>query len=160
MSYCSNCGTPAREGASFCFRCGKMLPPEDPPAPAVALPALSASIIPPAPAALSPAPRVTGYAASPPGKRRDAPGDSWFMRHPNWTMFLTWVCCLLLTLLVAINGASDWAWPSLLFPGPIILAVGCWGLRAKGQNIAWALVFLIPLGWIVILALENKRDYY
>lgn len=37
------------------------------------------------------------------------------------------------------------------------LGVTIWVCIKKGRSWAWALIFFVPFGWIILLALENKR---
>lgn len=87
--------------------------------------------------------------------------DKWFdVKHPNFTVgksllfavifeiiyyifFSTSLMCLIVVIIFA-----------LLFLSSLFFAV-----YAKGRNMTWVLFAFIPFGFIVILALSDKRTY-
>ena len=74
--FCTNCGSPVREGAAFCAKCGSQLTPSVPvaPAPVEAAPVAAPVAEPVAPAPVAePAPVVEPVAAPAPVEAAPAP---------------------------------------------------------------------------------------
>jgi hypothetical protein len=93
--------------------------------------------------------------------------ENWFERHLNWTLFLSEFGITLLVFFLAFVGGNlrtgriifaivFWA----IYLGLTFLDLG-WYLRKKNRNLAWMLMWFVPIGWIIILCLVNKSpDHY
>ncbi|MBN1689592.1 MAG: hypothetical protein JW901_01060 [Dehalococcoidia bacterium] len=104
--------------------------------------------------------------------------NKWFERHLNWSMILGWILAVPLGWAMAFIAGICWATAILLFNvenpseqqletvGVAVflitatvfsLAVTIWACIQKGRSWCWALLYPVPFGWIVLLALENRR---
>ena len=155
MSYCASCGSLTRAGAEFCVRCGRRLTADE---------MSRAAPEPPRPMAAKAAPELSrpdvAKDVSPQTPSYEYDSDNWFMRHPNWTIFLGWLLGGLLALFLSLSSGpltAETRQVAGAFGAIVFLAVTGWGLWAKGRNLAWILLSFVPFGWLFILALENKR---
>lgn len=95
---------------------------------------------------------------------------SWFQRHLNWTLVIIWL--LLWPVGFAIGffmaatgiypevfGDADLAAIEYLFNLVVLVISGGWILRQKNRSLWWVIVLLIPFGWIVFLALDNRTEW-
>jgi hypothetical protein len=113
-------------------------------------------------------------------KNKDDTGRSWFQRHLNWTAIPGFIILYLIDsfivffifVYISLSGPGETSLISydenglifillsiliIIFPQALIsLPLTCWILREKDQSLLWALISLIPFGWIVYMFLENK----
>jgi len=99
---------------------------------------------------------------------------NWFERHLNWTMVLAWLGTLpvafiagFIIAMVMVSAdpyVSEEALDGAGFVTGVIIAlvilIPSWGwvLKKKNRSLWWLLLGLfVPLGWIVLLCLENRR---
>jgi len=91
---------------------------------------------------------------------KTAASSSWAEHHVNFTMALAWLAVTtagFILLFVTQNESGESLlsiFGSLAFLG---LLVGVWGLQAKKRSLSWMFFFFIPLGFLVIFILANKR---
>lgn len=96
---------------------------------------------------------------------------NWFQRHLNWAIILGIVGSYLLAFIIAfVLGFLFYELPNdvlegfgltigLLIPIPLISIIVGWVLRQKSRRLWWLLMWwLVPFGWIVVFALENRRS--
>jgi hypothetical protein len=86
---------------------------------------------------------------------------SWFERHANWSMVIGWLITGIIAFVLLFFSASEsgealFIWYGGLFTLSVL--IGLWGLQTKGRTFSWIIFFLVPFGWVVILALGNKRE--
>jgi len=90
-------------------------------------------------------------------------GVNWFRKHVNWIaglIGLGWNILLLLKsietgdteITFGLKGAIEATFYLIFF-----LPIYGWAVAQKGRSLWWSLTFLIPLGWITFLKLENRR---
>jgi len=131
MKYCPNCGKSGVEGMKFCPRCGQKLT----------------------------GPNLEDKQRSIPKPEAPLKEKSWFERHLNWTMVLTWLSTYLISFVVGFVGVlinPDISEDTLIGIAVIIslivtIAVGQWVLRKKNRSLAW---LLICWTWFFLL-IEN-----
>ena len=106
---------------------------------------------------------------------------SWFKRHLNWTLVLSWIFAL---LLLSTFGSDFWLgfgsvsvqWSptvssetfgewvegiSWLGAPAVVLAVTIWYLRKKNRSLLhllWYLLFIYGIGAIILLRVENRSE--
>jgi hypothetical protein len=111
---------------------------------------------------------------------RKAQEVSWFKKHLNVTLVLSWILALLVWFTfggniwfnfgsvsvqvspgISSKAFGEWAeWMSWLGPPAIILLVTGWYLRKKNRstlNFFWYLLFP-PIGALILLCLENRSE--
>ena len=94
---------------------------------------------------------------------------NWFSRHLNWTVVLTWVGALAVSFIagfivgLAMYGSDSTRTETIAaFTGYIaalawLLVTNGWVLRKKGRSEWHLLLLLVPLGFLFLLAVENKK---
>ena len=101
---------------------------------------------------------------------------SWFRRHLNWTVVLSWVAAWLCSLIfgwswgwgplevgpvISSEALGGWTGVIGLAGGSItILLVSGWTLRQKDRSLLQLLWYLMfpPIGAIVVLILKNQSE--
>ncbi len=101
---------------------------------------------------------------------RPARIPSWFERHLNWTTVLTWVGAVIISFVagfvvgVTMYGSDIVRTETVAaFAGYIaalawLLVTNGWVLRKKGRSEWHLLLLLVPLGFLFLLAVENKTQ--
>ena len=88
---------------------------------------------------------------------------NWFKRHLNWTYILAILCLagvnlvLVLIMVGAHNYELDWIlyiWTPILLLG--LVGIPIWVIKQKGRSLWNLLWFLLGIGPIVVLCLENR----
>jgi hypothetical protein len=90
---------------------------------------------------------------------------SWFNRHLNWTMILTWVILVPFSLFLANGGKLTVSFDTFtehLFMSVIALVliaifvlIIMWAIKQKGRSVFHVFWILAPFGFIVLLLLKN-----
>ena len=106
---------------------------------------------------------------------------SWFSRHLNWTLVLSWIFALLLmstfgskfwlgfdSVSVQVSPAissetvGEWVEGIRWLGAPaVVLAVTAWCLRKKNRSLLhlfWYLLFIYGIGGIILLCLKNRSE--
>jgi hypothetical protein len=90
---------------------------------------------------------------------------NWFNRHLNWTMILTWVILVPISLFLANEGKLTVSFHT--FTGNMIMSViasvlivvfiliTMWTIKQKGRSVFHIFWILAPFGFIVLLLLKN-----
>ena len=94
-----------------------------------------------------------------------ASGMSWFKKHLNWTLVIALLAINAATFAIVflayyfwIVEVADVAYWLCLIGNIILTAVaGAWVLRQKGKSLLWLLLTPFWIGWVIWLALDNKR---
>ncbi len=93
---------------------------------------------------------------------------SWFERHLNWTTVLTWVGAVIISFVAGFVAGVTMYGSDIVrtetvaaFAGYIaalawLLVTNGWVLRKKGRSEWHLLLLLVPLGFLFLLAVENK----
>jgi len=94
---------------------------------------------------------------------------SWFSRHLNWTLVLTWLICAPIGV-VASNVARYTVLSALEVSGTaiisLIITLVCgilvwwatiWVIRQKRRSLLHLFWLLLPLGFVAILVLKNHN---
>jgi Tfp pilus assembly protein PilF len=158
MKYCPNCGKAGVDRMKFCPQCGQRLTDvhleeKQRPAPKPEAPLMDSSTVKTGQRRLGPIQTYIPKSEAPLKER------SWFERHLNWTMVLTWAGSYLISFIVGFLGVlinpyiSD---DTIIAVAAIIslivtIAVGWWVLRKKNRSLAW---LLICWTWFFLL-IEN-----
>jgi len=87
----------------------------------------------------------------------------WFKKHLSWTLGISngLATALLIILIFVIEQANSELVTILIsFLNLFIVAcwwiVSTWVLVQKKRSLAWLLLLLVPMGWIVLLFLKNQ----
>ena len=139
VNYCPNCGQSGVEGVKFCPRCGQNL-------------------------------RTLSREGKqmPAGKPETPPTKiSWFERHLNWTMVLTWAGTYLIAPIVAslmllmdpyVSGEALWA-IVVTANLAVVVSVGRWALKKKKRSM-WYLLLSPSIFFLFIDNHSLMRDEY
>ena len=102
---------------------------------------------------------------------------SWLKMHLNWAMVFGWIlaigagCVMWMIYAFAVGLALSQEWmasPSypimtigavIFLIAAILLSIGVsvWACIQKRRSWGWAFLWLVPLGFIILLVLKNKR---
>ncbi len=76
---------------------------------------------------------------------------NWFKRHLNWTAVFIGIAWNILILLRGIEG---------LLGIIVFFPLFGWALHRKNRSMWWVLLLFIPLGWLVYIWLDDRREIW
>lgn len=95
---------------------------------------------------------------------------AWFERHLHWTYVLSWVLAFVIALVfgfmwgmidpVGVMNATQGTFDMIgyLIALLIITPAALWVLHRKNRSWCWVFLQFVPIAWISIFILENKRE--
>ena len=93
-------------------------------------------------------------------------GTNWFQRHLNWTLVIALVVINAATFVIIclayyymVEEDADGVYGLCVIANILLTAVsGGWVLSQKGRSLLWLLLSPFWIGWVVWLALDNKKQ--
>ncbi len=98
---------------------------------------------------------------------RSLQGAGWFRRHLNWTLVIGLAVITVASFMVSYlayyymieEAAGFVTFVTVVFNIILTAIVGGWVLNQKGRSLLWLLLIPFWIGWVVWLALDNRRQF-